>query len=133
MCGIAGIANFPEERSHVALKRMRETLFHRGPDDQGEDWLDGGRVGFGHQRLSVIDLSPAGRQPMRDGERLALTFNGEIYNYGHLRDELISKGHDFRTRTDSEVILHAFKEWGTDCVNHFDGMFALAIYDRDSR
>ena len=133
MCGIVGIANFPEERSHAALRRMRETLRHRGPDDQGEDWLDEGRVGFGHQRLSVIDLSPAGRQPMRSGERLALTFNGEIYNYRRLRDELISKGYEFRTQTDSEVILHAFKEWGTDCVNHFDGMFALAIYDQDSQ
>ena len=133
MCGIAGIANFPEERSRAALRRMRETLLHRGPDDQGEDWLDGDRVGLGHQRLSIIDLSPAGRQPMRDGDRLALTYNGEIYNYGPLRDELSSKGHGFRTRTDSEVILRAFKEWGTDCVKHFDGMFAIAIYDRDSQ
>lgn len=133
MCGIVGIANFPEERSHAALKRMRETLLHRGPDDQGEDWFDNGRVGFGHQRLSVIDLSSAGRQPMRYGDRLALTFNGEIYNYDRLRNELIAKGHKFHTRTDSEVILHAFKEWGTDCVNHFDGMFALAIYDRETR
>ena len=70
---------------------------------------------------------------MMDGDRLALTYNGEVYNYRHLRDELISKGHAFRTQTDSEVILRAFKEWGTDCVDHFDGMFAIAIYDKDFR
>ncbi|MGI9324966.1 MAG: asparagine synthase (glutamine-hydrolyzing), partial [Pseudomonadales bacterium] len=133
MCGIAGIANFPEERSHAALKRMRRALLHRGPDDQGEHWLDGGSLGFGHQRLSIIDLSPAGRQPMTDGDRLTLTYNGEVYNYGRLRDELSLKGHSFHTRTDSEVILRSFKEWGTDCISHFDGMFAMAIYDKDSR
>lgn len=133
MCGIAGLANIPEAQGRATLTRMRQTLTHRGPDDEGEYWLDCGSVGLGHQRLSIIDLSSAGRQPMMDGDRLVLTYNGEIYNYRSLRDELISKGHSFHTETDSEVILRAFAEWRSDCVNHFDGMFALAIFDRETR
>lgn len=133
MCGIVGIANVPKKRGRAALRRMRRALLHRGPDDEGECWLDSGNVWLGHRRLSVIDLSSAGQQPMKDGDHLAITYNGEVYNYIALRDELISKGHCFQTQTDSEVILRAYKEWGTDCVDHFDGMFALAIYDRRSR
>ena len=130
MCGIAGIANFPEASGRSSLRLMRETLLHRGPDDYGEDWADQESIGLAHQRLSVIDLSPAGRQPMTDGAGLKLTYNGELYNYRQLRDELCGKGHTFSTQTDSEVILRSYREWGTDCVDRFDGMFALAIFDR---
>ena len=130
MCGIAGIANFPDSSSRSSLSLMRETLSHRGPDDHGEDWAYGGKVGLAHQRLSVIDLSAAGRQPMTDGEGVTLTYNGELYNYRQLRDELVRKGHSFTTQTDSEVILRSYKQWGTDCVDRFDGMFAIGIFDQ---
>lgn len=133
MCGIVGIANFPEMSSRSSLKLMRETLLHRGPDDHGEDWADDGNIGLAHQRLSVIDLSAAGRQPMTDGDGLTLTYNGELYNYRQLRDELRRKGHSFSTKTDSEVILRSYREWGTDCVDRFDGMFALAIFDKEKQ
>ena len=133
MCGIVGLANFPEECGRGMLTQMRRSLHHRGPDDQGERWLSGSGIGFGHQRLSVIDLSPAGRQPMTDGENLTLTFNGEIYNFRSLRATLTSMGHRFHTQTDSEVILRAFKEWGTACVDHLDGMYALAIHDERAK
>jgi len=133
MCGIVGIANFSESCSRSALTQMRQSLHHRGPDDEGEHWPIGGSLGLGHQRLSVIDLSAAGRQPMTDGDRLSLTYNGELYNYKALRDELIRKGHSFHTETDSEVILRSYREWGTKCVDRFDGMFAIAIFDSDMR
>ena len=116
---------------------MTATLRHRGPDDQGHVLWDGARLdaaagnfGLGHQRLSILDLSPAGRQPMSDesGE-LWVVFNGEIYNFEELAAELRHKGHRFRSRTDTEVILYAYREWGLDCVSHFNGMFAIALRD----
>jgi asparagine synthase (glutamine-hydrolysing) len=103
---------------------------HRGPDDAGEWWSADGRAGLGHRRLSVIDLSPAGHQPMIGDEGgTIIVFNGEIYNFRELRDELIKRGHRFCSRTDTEVILAAYREWGVNCLSHLDGMFAFALYN----
>ncbi len=107
---------------------------HRGPDDAGEWWSDDGCVGFGHRRLAIIDLSASGHQPMQDvtGD-LTIVFNGEIYNFRDLKGELSGKGHPFRSQSDTEVILAAYREWGTECVTRLNGMFAFAIYDKRSR
>jgi asparagine synthase (glutamine-hydrolysing) len=105
-------------------------MAHRGPDDAGVWWSADGRVGLGHRRLSIIDLSPAGHQPMQDVTgSLTIVFNGEIYNYRDLQQELISKGHTFRSHSDTEVILAAYLEWGLDCLARLNGMFAFALYD----
>ena len=107
---------------------------HRGPDDAGEWWSADACVGLGHRRLAVIDLTPAGHQPMQDaGGGLCIVFNGEIYNFADLRGELTAKGQAFRTHSDTEVILAAYREWGTDCVSRFNGMFAFALYDNRRR
>jgi asparagine synthase (glutamine-hydrolysing) len=130
MCGIAGIFNLNGEPvSPVLLRRMTDSMAHRGPD--GEGFYTDSFVGFGHRRLAIIDLSPSGHQPMitHDG-RLAITYNGEVYNFQELRVELESLGHIFRSRTDSEVVLNAYAAWGADCVSRFNGMFAFAIWDR---
>jgi asparagine synthase (glutamine-hydrolysing) len=136
MCGIAGIflkqpsADTAHERRRltIAMDRLR----HRGPDDLG--FYRSAAVLLGHRRLSILDLSPAGHQPMtsRDG-RLVITFNGEIYNYLELRAELERKGHCFHTGTDTEVLLAASAEWGTRCLEHFRGMFALALWNTATR
>jgi len=107
---------------------------HRGPDDAGEWWSADACVGLGHRRLAVIDLSPAGHQPMQDaGGGLCIVFNGEIYNFADLREELTAKGQAFRSHSDTEVILAAYREWGTDCVSRLNGMFAFALYDSRRR
>jgi len=129
MCGIAGQFNFlrrePVERE--TLVRMARSIAHRGPDDEG--YFISGPVGLGFRRLSIIDLA-GGHQPMSDGEETVwVIFNGEIYNYRELRAELQGKGHQFRTNSDTEVIIHGYKEWGTDVFNHLNGMFGLAIWD----
>src|SRR4026209_2856403 len=127
MCGIAGACHFggpPVDPSLLA--RMTDRLAHRGPDDSGFLIVD--RGGLGNRRLKIIDLSSAGHQPMATGDgRLSVTFNGEIYNYVELREELVRRGSRFRSHTDTEVILHSFAEWGTDCFARFNGMWALAI------
>jgi asparagine synthase (glutamine-hydrolysing) len=133
MCGIAGILNLDgEPASPVILRRMADTLAHRGPD--GEGVFTDGNAGLGHRRLAIIDLSPAGHQPMlsRDG-RYALTYNGEIYNFQELRAELEALGHGFRSRTDTEVLLNAYVQWGKSALDRFNGMFAFAIWDREAR
>lgn len=133
MCGIAGIVNGGNEpASQVILRRMIETLAHRGPD--GEEVFTDGAVGLAHRRLAIIDLSPAGRQPMltRDG-RLAITYNGEIYNFQELRAELQAAGYRFQSRTDTEVVLNAWAAWGAAALSRFNGMFAFALWDRDRR
>lgn len=129
MCGIVGLCNLNSTRvTKETLQRMSDSLTYRGPDGDGL-WAKG-PVGFGHRRLAVIDLSPAGQQPMSDAqETLTVTYNGEIYNFRELRKELESKGHRFRSQTDTEVLLYAYKEWGPACVNRFNGMFAFALYD----
>ena len=129
MCGIVGFLHFDKERlsSPLPLKRMCDVLKHRGPD--GEGLLNRGPVALGHRRLAIIDLD-AGGQPMcsADGQ-LALVFNGEIYNYIELRQELRQRGHYFRTQSDTEVILAAYREWGPECVTHFNGMWAFSLWD----
>ncbi|MBI4847203.1 MAG: asparagine synthase (glutamine-hydrolyzing) [Nitrospirae bacterium] len=129
MCGILGI--FDNKRLNEGLLiQMRDTLVHRGPDDSGI-WISlDKRIGLAHRRLSIIDLSEAGRQPMSDDEgRIWLTFNGEVYNFAEIREGLIDKGYKFKSHTDTEVIINAYKEWGTECLNKFNGMFAFGIYD----
>ena len=129
MCGICGQFNFiryePVDRD--AVRRMTQTMVHRGPDDEG--YYFDGAVGLGFRRLSIIDLA-GGHQPMSDAEeKVWVVLNGEIYNYRELRAELQSKGHQFRTNSDTEVIIHGYKEWGTEVLSHLNGMFGLAIWD----
>ena len=133
MCGIAGIIHLDHTSPSLsALKDMTDALSHRGPDGEGQ-FIDG-PVGFGHRRLSIIDLSSRGKQPMvsEDGE-FVLTYNGEIYNFKELRSELRGLGHQFHSDTDSEVVLCAWRQWGSDCVNRFNGMFAFAVWDKPAR
>jgi asparagine synthase (glutamine-hydrolysing) len=133
MCGIAGIVHLDgAPASPVVLKRMTDAIAHRGPDGEGH-WVEG-NVGLGHRRLAIIDLSPAGQQPMRtpDG-RYVLTYNGEIYNYQEVRIELEALGYMFRSRTDSEVLLYALAEWGTAALTRLNGMFAFALWDAERR
>ena len=128
MCGIFGFAGF--EKPDL-LSRMAEAVRHRGPD--GEGYLSDGRFAMGMRRLSIIDLE-GGDQPIwNEDEIVAVCFNGEIYNYLELREELESRGHRFRTRSDTETLVHAFEQWGEDCVSHLNGMFAFAIWDRRDR
>lgn len=139
MCGIAGKISFnnaPVESED--LKKMTDSISHRGPDGEGF-WINGNgrRVGLGHRRLAIIDLSESGHQPMHyeggGGSGLTITFNGEIYNYIEVKAELQKKGYEFRTGTDTEVILAAYLEYGYDCLNHFDGMFAFALWDESKK
>jgi asparagine synthase (glutamine-hydrolysing) len=135
MCGICGVWEYGAtsgnvERSLVA--RMRDEMVHRGPDDAGELIFDGGRGGLGFRRLSIIDLSPAGSQPMRGcSDRLWLVFNGEIYNHLDLREGLEKSGHIYHSRTDSETILHLYEERGLDFVNAIEGDYGIALWDAD--
>lgn len=130
MCGIAGIIHLDGAPvSPVALQRMTDSIAHRGPDGEGH-WIEGG-VGIGHRRLAIIDLTPAGHQPMISPDhRYVLSYNGEIYNYRELRAELEAKGYWFRSSTDSEVLLLALAEWGTAALARLNGMFAFALWDR---
>jgi asparagine synthase (glutamine-hydrolysing) len=129
MCGICGQLNIAgnEPVDQEAIRRMARTIFHRGPDDEG--YYFSGSLGLGFRRLSIIDLS-GGHQPMADAEeKVWLVFNGEIYNFKELRAELEGRGHKFRTRSDTEVIIHGYKEWGTDVLKRLNGMFGLALWD----
>jgi asparagine synthase (glutamine-hydrolysing) len=129
MCGIAGQFNFERQEPvrRETIMGMTRSIAHRGPDDEG--FFIAGPIGLGFRRLSIIDLA-GGHQPMSDAEQTVwIIFNGEIYNYRELRDELENKGHQFRTSSDTEVIIHGYKEWGTDVFNHLNGMFGLAIWD----
>lgn len=128
MCGILGLvsSHLPDESILIA---MRDALSHRGPDDSGLWFSDDNKVCLSQRRLAIIDLSPDGHQPMTDGVN-SITFNGEIYNYLDLRTELRSKGHVFYTASDTEVILAAYREWGSECVLRLNGMFAFGLYDR---
>ena len=134
MCGIAGILD-PSGRRGVdpgVLDRMTDSLVHRGPDDRGT-WIDG-PVGLGHRRLSIIDLSAAGHQPLFNASGgVGIVFNGEIYNFRELMSELKGLGYTFNSRSDTEVIVHAWSEWGERCVDRLRGMFAFAIWDRERR
>jgi len=153
MCGICGEIDFSNENIRPGpIQRMCEVLTHRGPDDEGMVFLRGDRVyeakshfpadvggrgfevGLGHRRLSIIDLSEAAHQPManEDGQ-IWVVYNGEIYNYQGLREQLEKKGHVFKSRSDTEVILHAYEEWGVECLNRFRGMFAFGLWDNRVR
>lgn len=130
MCGIAGIYNFKDKKAidRDVLQRMTDIIRHRGPDADGI--YVNGAIGLGHRRLSIIDLSEAGRQPMFSHDRqLAIVFNGEIYNYLEYRDTLEQRGHVFHSRTDTEVILYLYREYGAECLQYLRGMFAFALWD----
>lgn len=133
MCGISGIFDLNERREidRSLLEKMNDVQAHRGPDGFGYHYEPG--LGLGHRRLSIIDLI-GGKQPLfnEDGS-VAVTYNGEIYNFQSLATELVSRGHEFRTRCDTEVIVHAWEEWGEKCVDRFNGMFAFAVWDRNQR
>lgn len=130
MCGILGIASKHPQEDREWLSRGGLALTHRGPDDSGEWWSVDKRVGLAHRRLSIVDLTSAAQQPMHDQRNdLHIVFNGEIYNFLQLRSELEYKGHHFRTHSDTEIIISAYLEWGTGCLQRFNGMFALALYD----
>lgn len=130
MCAIIGIASTKSIVTSNWLIQGRDSMQHRGPDAKGEWWSFDHKVGFGHRRLSIIDLSFNGQQPMLDEfNELSIVFNGEIYNYNELRSELIKNGLKFRFHNDTEVILAAYRYWGADCLIHFSGMFAFALYD----
>lgn len=132
MCGIAGIAKFQGPPDLSLVKAMTDELAHRGPD--GEGFFTKDFVALGHRRLKIIDLSDAARQPISDPAGIAIvTFNGEIYNYRELRDELSARGHTFITRSDSETIPVAYTEWGESFLEHLHGMFAFALYDTRKR
>ncbi|MBI3070806.1 MAG: asparagine synthase (glutamine-hydrolyzing) [Deltaproteobacteria bacterium] len=133
MCGICGIVSTtPIENGDRLLSTMADTMRHRGPDDNGIFLSPRRHVGLAHQRLAIVDLSPAGHQPMSDSSgHLTIVFNGEIYNHQDLRGELEGCGHSFRSRCDTEVILVAYREWGVDCLDRLNGMFAFALYDAE--
>uniref|UniRef100_UPI00404748C0 asparagine synthase (glutamine-hydrolyzing) n=1 Tax=Roseivirga sp. TaxID=1964215 RepID=UPI00404748C0 len=130
MCGISGLINKNNESvSKELLSRMNDLIFHRGPDDEGFYYNQ--MVGLGHRRLSIIDLSKRGHQPMSYQARWWITYNGEIYNYLEIREELLKLGHSFQSDSDTEVILAAYVEWGNACLEKFNGMWSFAIYDQE--
>ena len=149
MCGICGEIDFDHKGiKPEVIKRMCEVLAHRGPDDEGMVFIKGGQyaevkksstlfkgengfeVGLGHRRLSIIDLSETGHQPMcNEDASVWIVFNGEIYNFQEIKERLEKKGHLFKSKSDTEVILHSYEEWGVECLSHFRGMFAFAIWD----
>lgn len=130
MCGIIGWADRSPNANARSLTGGRNALRHRGPDDGGEWRAPDGRVGLGHQRLSIVDLSSGGHQPMRsDAADLTIVFNGEIYNFKELRGELQRIGHEFRSSSDTEVVIAAYRQWGADCPARFNGMFSFALFD----
>ncbi|MDD5259605.1 MAG: asparagine synthase (glutamine-hydrolyzing) [bacterium] len=133
MCGIAGVFNLNGEPcSPAVLRKMTDVLSHRGPD--GEGFYTDTFVGLGHRRLAIIDLSPAAHQPMvTPNGRFAISYNGEVYNYREIRAQLMNLGHEFRSQSDTEVVLQAYAQWGEDCLKHFNGMFAFAVWDKNKQ
>lgn len=131
MCGIAGFFNsrFHKQQALEGIEHMLQSIAHRGPDSRGTWWYNG--LVFGHNRLSIIDLSHEADQPMHY-QGNAMVFNGEVYNYLEIRKELITKGYTFTTQSDTEVVMASYLEWGTDCVSHFVGMWAFALYDAEN-
>lgn len=133
MCGIAGIYNLdrkPVFRSHV--KKMTDAMIHRGPNDEGI--YVNKNIGMGHRRLSIIDVSDLGHQPMSDNTGDTwISYNGEIYNFLEIKKKLVKLGYHFKSRTDTEVILYSYKEWGIECVKMFNGMFAFALWDKNNK
>ncbi len=133
MCGIAGIFNLNSKPvAFDQIKAMMDSIAHCGPDGQGQ--FTDKYIGLGHRRLAIIDLSPAGHQPMqtKDG-RYLITYNGEVYNFKILRKELVNLGYSFFSNTDTEVVLNAYVQWGEKCLENFNGMFAFAVWDRKEK
>lgn len=134
MCGICGFVS-KRDINLERLKAMNDTMYHRGPNDSGEEIYEiqgGYRIGFAQRRLSILDLSELGHQPMHSvNKRVSVVYNGEIYNFNELKEEL--SDYPFRSNCDTEVIIAAYLRWGIDCVQHFNGMFAIALFDRDSK
>jgi asparagine synthase (glutamine-hydrolysing) len=129
MCGISGIINRNSKAVDRAdIEAMNDLIVHRGPDDEG--FFFGDNFAFGHRRLSIIDLSPEAHQPMTHDGKYTIAYNGEVYNYIEIKEELRNEGYVFRTKSDTEVILAAYDRWGYDCVKRFNGMWAFAIFDR---
>jgi asparagine synthase (glutamine-hydrolysing) len=134
MCGITGILTLNPNASvsRECIQKMTDAVRHRGPDDEGI-YLNG-CVALGHRRLAIIDLSPDGHQPMTGPDNSTwLVYNGEIYNYLDIKRELQARGHQFKSHSDTEVILHAYQEYGPACLSHFNGMFAFALWDERQR
>jgi asparagine synthase (glutamine-hydrolysing) len=131
MCGISGIINLSgKEVDQNQLKIMNDLVAHRGPD--GEGFYVDSNIGFGHRRLSIIDLTAQGNQPMHYMDNLTITYNGEIYNYIEIKEKLSDEGYIFNSKTDTEVVLAAYDYWGEECVQYFNGMWSFAIYDKKS-
>jgi asparagine synthase (glutamine-hydrolysing) len=133
MCGLAGMLHTDgRPASPILLKRMLDAIVHRGPDGEGS--FTDGSYAVGHRRLAIIDLTAAGHQPRESSDgRYVISYNGEVYNFNELRLDLEAKGYQFHSRTDTEVVLNAFCEWGAKCFNKFNGMFALAIWDKKEK
>lgn len=134
MCGITGFVDFKKQTSLQILEEMTNTLAHRGPDGRGiqEISTENATIGFGHRRLAIIDLSEHGKQPMKFQENW-ICFNGEIYNFQEIKNELSQLGHSFNSGSDTEMILHAYEVWGAKCLDRFIGMFAFVIYDASKK
>jgi asparagine synthase (glutamine-hydrolysing) len=134
MCGIAGFVDFSNQSSKEILSKITTTLRHRGPDGEGTSFSQQEKVqiGLGHRRLSIIDLSECGSQPMHYNG-LHIIFNGEVYNFAEIREELEKKGHQFNGHSDTEVIMHAYEEWGEAAIQQWKGMFAIVIYDEEKQ
>lgn len=132
MCGICGFVS-KKPIDYYQLKAMNDTMYHRGPNDSGVELYtlnDGYSMGLAHRRLSIIDLSELGHQPMHsEDKRISLVFNGEIYNFNEIRAEL--SDYHFKSHCDTEVIIAAYLKWGINCIDRFNGMFAIALYDRE--
>jgi asparagine synthase (glutamine-hydrolysing) len=134
MCGIAGLYNFNAEAQHLeVLKEFTDAMAHRGPDGSGYDLLNNGRVGLGHRRLSILDLTEAGHQPFYYMDKYCMVYNGEIFNFNTIKSDLISKGYTFRSETDTEVVIAAYDCFGLDCFEKFNGMWALALWDSEKK
>lgn len=134
MCGIAGFLDFTNKSTIDTLQQMTLALLHRGPDDHGVEMIESpyAAVGFGHTRLSILDLSPLGHQPMSVDE-WTITFNGEVYNFNEIRPELEADGIKFKSHSDTEVILRSFQKWGVECVKKFHGMFSFVILNKNTQ
>lgn len=135
MCGIAGIVHLNSDKvSSEKLQKFTDSMFHRGPDGAGYEIFENELVGFGHRRLSILDLSDAGKQPMfSHDKKLLITYNGEVYNFLEIKRELEKIGIRFITQSDTEIILQAYRQWGINCLNLFNGMFAIAIWDFENK
>ena len=131
MCGITGFIDWNNKSSELILESMNKTLNHRGPDSGDVQFFQSekSQIGLAHKRLAIIDITETGKQPMQF-EQLWITYNGEIYNFSEIKEELKKLGHQFKGHSDTEMILHAYAQWGEVCINKFIGMFAFVIYDQ---